>query len=178
MPSTQTGTRSAAARVVTARTIAELSRLASMLVTKLRSILMMSNGSDLRCASDEKPVPKSSSASRMPWFFRLVTMLRARSMSANSELSVISMTRRSAGKPLKTDNLAGAEVDLRLEIGNELAVLEPKPNALLDLAMGNERAFHAGIEPDRAGHTASASMVHGNVGASKYVRNASVGRAC
>ena len=35
---------------------AELSRLALMLVTKLRSILMMSNGSDLRCASDEKPV--------------------------------------------------------------------------------------------------------------------------
>ena len=62
------------ASVVTARTIAALSRLALMLVTKLRSILMMSNGSERRCASDEKPVPKSSSASRTPWFLRLVTM--------------------------------------------------------------------------------------------------------
>jgi hypothetical protein len=68
MPSTHTGTGSAAASVVTARTIAELSRFSLMLVTKLRSILMMSNGSERRCDSDEKPVPKSSSARRMPWF--------------------------------------------------------------------------------------------------------------
>ena len=100
MPSTQTGTLSAAAKAVTARTIAEFSRLALMLVTKLRSILMISNGSDLRCDSDEKPVPKSSSASRTPWFFRLVTIVRARSRSANRELSVTSTTSRSAGKPV------------------------------------------------------------------------------
>ena len=36
----------------------------------------------------------------MPWFFRLATIDRARSMSANSELSVTSTTSRSAGKPV------------------------------------------------------------------------------
>src|SRR5947209_3210374 len=36
----------------------------------------------------------------MPWFLRLVTIVRARSMSAKSELSVISITSRSAGNPL------------------------------------------------------------------------------
>ena len=74
MPSTQTGTDKAFASVVTARMIAGLSRFSAMSLTKLRSILMMSNGSERRCASDEKPVPKSSSASRTPWFLRLVTM--------------------------------------------------------------------------------------------------------
>ena len=37
---------------------------------------------------------------RDPWFLRLVTIVRARSMSANSELSVTSTTSRSAGKPV------------------------------------------------------------------------------
>jgi hypothetical protein len=46
MPSMQTGTDTAPATVVTARTIAALSRLVLILLTKLRSILMMSKGSD------------------------------------------------------------------------------------------------------------------------------------
>ena len=79
-------------------------RLRWMLATKLRSILITSNGSERRCDSDEKPVPKSSSASRMPWFLRLVTIVRARSRSANSELSVISTTSRSAGKPVSVSS--------------------------------------------------------------------------
>ena len=91
---------SAAARAVTARTIAEFSRLALISVTKLRSILMISNGSERRWDSDEKPVPKSSSASRMPWFLRLVAIVRASSISANRELSVTSTTSRFAGKPV------------------------------------------------------------------------------
>ena len=196
--------------------------------TKLRSILITSNGSERRCDSDEKPVPKSSSARRMPWFLRLVTIDRASSRSANSELSVISTTSRSAGKPVsvssrtircasqlsvscvgemltdsliagsqsaafgqrarmtcsdsrpirpissatgmnrsgsispaqrvvparqhfEADDLAGLQVDLRLEIRNELAVLEAVADALLDLAVGDQRPLHARVEPDRAG---------------------------
>ncbi len=253
MPSTQTGTESAAANVVTARMIAALSRFVLRLVTKLRSILMISNGSDRICASEEKPVPKSSSASRTPWFLRLVTIVRARSMSANSELSVISTTSRSAGKAVsarirtirwanqpsascdgemlteilivgsqsaaarkrlgddllgktadqsdffgdrdedvgaddsgqrmlparqhfEADDLARREVDLRFEIRKELVVLEAEADALLDLAVGDQCAFHSGVKPDRPRHAAAAGTVHGDVGAAKDVGNARVSR--
>ena len=46
------------ASVVTARMIAALSRLSLMLVTKLRSILMMSNGSERRCAKRREAGPE------------------------------------------------------------------------------------------------------------------------
>jgi len=49
-----------------------------MVDTKLRSILITSNGSDRRRDRDEKPVPKSSSASRMPWFCKLEAIDLAR----------------------------------------------------------------------------------------------------
>ena len=230
-----------------------LSRLVWMLVTKLRSILMMSNGSERRCDSDEKPVPKSSSARRMPWFLRLVTIVRASSMSANSELSVISITSRSPGsrsrpefvtircasqpsascegeilteilisgshvyrfaqgftdhllgqaadqanllgdrnedvrtddsgqrmnparQHLEPDDLAGREIDLRLEIGNELAVLEAEADPLLDLAIGNQRALHARVEPHRAADASVSRMVHGDIGAAQQVGDSGVGR--
>ena len=65
-----------------------------------------------------------------------------------------------AGEHLEADDLAGGEVDLRLEIRDELAVLEPEADALLDLAMGNQRALHSRVEPDRPGDAAAARMVH------------------
>ena len=185
----------------------------------------------------------------MPWFLRLVTIDRASSMSANSELSVISTTSRSAGKPvsvskrtilcasqlsaswvgeiltemlivgsqprpaasaarmtfsdnrpisadflgdrdehvgpddpaqrmvpagqhLEADDRAGREVDLRLEIGHELLVLEAEADALLDLAVGDQRALHAGIEPHRPRDPAALGMVHGDVGAAQQVGHA------
>ena len=69
-----------------------------------------------------------------------------------------------------------AKIDLRFEIGNELAVLEAVADALLDLAVGDQRAFHAGVEPDGARDPAAARMVHRNVGAAKQVGNARFGR--
>ena len=179
------------------------------------------------CASDEKPVPKSSSASRMPWFFRLVTIdarhihvgeqrafgdfddqslggktglrkdshdplrkpavreLRRGDVDRNLDRGVplrrfakrvgndllgkaadqadflrdgdedvgTDHARKRVVPPrehLETDDLAVGKIDLRLEIGNELAVIEAEANALLDLAVGDERALHPLVEPDRA----------------------------
>ena len=42
------------------------------------------------------------------------------------------------------------------KIGNELAVLEAEADALLDLALGDQRALHAGVEPDRPRDAAAA----------------------
>ena len=184
----------------------------------------------------------------MPWFLRLVTIVRARSMSANNELSVISITSRSAGKAglrenthdalrepavgklrrrdvdgdlqrrvparrlaqrfadhllrqapdqsdflgdrnenvrpddpgqrviparedLETHDLACREVHLRLEERHELAVLEAEADALLDLTLGNQRALHAGIEPDGPRDPAAPRMIQRNVGTAQQVRN-------
>ena len=81
-----------------------------------------------------------------------------------------------AREHLEADDLAGREVHLRLEIGNELAVLEAEADALLDLALGDQRALHAGVEPDRPRDAAAARMVHGDVGAAQEVGDAGVGR--
>ena len=48
------------------------------------------------------------------------------------------------------DDLAGRQVHLRLEIGQELLVIEPEADALLDLDMGDQRPLHPAVEPDRA----------------------------
>ncbi len=80
-----------------------------------------------------------------------------------------------ARKHLEADDLAGTKVDLRLEIGKELAVLEAEADALLDLAMGHERALHARVEPDGAGDAAVLRVIERNVGAPEEVRDACVG---
>ncbi len=77
-----------------------------------------------------------------------------------------------AREHLEADDLAGREVHLRLEIGHELAVLEAEADALLDLAMGDQRALHARIEPDRPRDAAAARMVHRDVGAAQDVGDA------
>ena len=76
-----------------------------------------------------------------------------------------------ARKHLEADDLAGRKVHLRLEIGNELAVLEAVADALLDLAMGDERALHAGVEPHRPRDPAAAGMIHGDVGPPQDIGN-------
>ena len=81
-----------------------------------------------------------------------------------------------AGQHLEADDLAGPKIDLGLEIGNELAVLETEADALLDLAMSDQRALHAGIEPDRPGNAAVAGMIHRDVRTAQDVRNTDVGR--
>ena len=69
----------------------------------------------------------------------------------------------------ETDDLASLELDLRLEIGDELTVIEAVADALLDLALSDERALHAGIEPDRPSNSAALGMIHRNVGTAQYV---------
>ena len=70
---------------------------------------------------------------------------------------------------LEADDLAGFEAHLRLEIGDELTVIEAVADALLDLALGDQRALHAGVEPHRTRNSAAARMIHRNVGAAKDV---------
>ncbi len=47
-----------------------------------------------------------------------------------------------ARQHFEADDLAGQQVHLRFEEGQELFVLQPEANALLDLAVRNQRAFH------------------------------------
>ena len=54
-----------------------------------------------------------------------------------------------AGQHLETDDFAGGQINLRLEIGDELAMLQAVANALLDLAMQDQRPFHSFVEPHR-----------------------------
>src|SRR5258708_25461045 len=77
-----------------------------------------------------------------------------------------------ARKHFKTDDFAGRKVNLRLEIGHELAMLEAEANALLDLAVRNECALHSGIKRDRTCNPAAARMIHRDVGPAQNVRNA------
>ena len=253
MPSTQTGTDSAPASVVTARMIAALSRFALMLVTKLRSILMMSNGSERRCderreagaeivereadalvleAGDDRP--REIHVREQRAFGDLDHQplgreagLRQDPDDALGKPAVGKLGRRDVdrdldrripvrrlaqrfgdhllGKPpdqadllgngnedvrtddagermvparqhLEADDLAGREVDLRLEVRNELAVLEAEADALLDLAVSDQRTLHAGVEPDRPRDAAAAGMIHRDVGAAQDVGNADFGR--
>ena len=46
--------------------------------------------------------------------------------------------------------VAGAQVDLRLEEGQELVMVEPEADALLDLALRDQLALHPAVEPQRA----------------------------
>ena len=85
--------------------------------------------------SDRRPISPCSSATGMK-----------RSGSINPAQRMVP-----ARQHLKADDLAGSEIHLRLEIGHELAVLETVADALLDLAMDDQRALHALVEPDRPG---------------------------
>ena len=81
-----------------------------------------------------------------------------------------------AGEHLEADDLAGFQVDLRLEIGNELLVLEAVAQALLDFAERNQSALHAGVEPQGPGDPAVAGMVEGDVGAAQQIGDGDLGR--
>src|SRR6185369_14217125 len=70
-----------------------------------------------------------------------------------------------AGKHFEADDLAGGEIHLRFEKRNELAVLETVADALLDLALGDERPFHARVEPYGPGDAPALRPIHGHVGA-------------
>ena len=81
-----------------------------------------------------------------------------------------------ARQDLETHDLASRQVHLRLEERHELAVLQAEADALFDLALGNQRALHTGIEPDRPRHSPAARMVERNVGTAQQVRNPSFRR--
>ncbi len=81
-----------------------------------------------------------------------------------------------ARQNLEAGDLAGAQVYLRLEEGQELLVLQAEANALLDLAMGQQSPLHRGIEPDRADGPARLGMVERDVGAAEQVRHADLRR--
>ena len=55
-------------------------------------------------------------------------------------------------------------------------MLEAEPDLLLDLAVGDQGAFHSGVKPNRPPHPAASGPIHGDVGAAKDVRNAHVSR--
>src|SRR6185369_14377016 len=77
-----------------------------------------------------------------------------------------------AGKHFEADDLAGGEIHLRFEKRNELAVLETVADALLDLALGDERPFHARVEPYGPGDAPALRPIHGDVGAAQEIRDA------
>ena len=81
-----------------------------------------------------------------------------------------------ARQHLEADDLASRKVHLRLEEGHELAVLQAEADALFDLALGDQRALHTGVEPDRPRDAAAARMVERNVGTAQQVRNPSFRR--
>ena len=58
--------------------------------------------------------------------------------------------RAPAGQRLETDQLAGGEVDQRLEEGNELAVLDAAADVLLQLHAVGELALQLRVEPGEA----------------------------
>ena len=67
--------------------------------TKDLSILTMSTCSRSRCDRDEKPVPKSSSAMRMPSERSSARLSTVASLSVSISLSVISMTSEDGANP-------------------------------------------------------------------------------
>ena len=79
-----------------------------------------------------------------------------------------------ARQNLEAHNLSGGEVNLGLKIGDELAMLETHADALLDLAVGDERALHARVEPHRPRDPAAPGMIHRDVGAPEHVWDAAL----
>ena len=80
------------------------------------------------------------------------------------------------GEHLEADDFARGEVHLRLEKGQELAVLEAVADALFDLALGEQRALHSSVEPDGPGNSSAARTIHRNIGAPDDVGDAHLGR--
>ena len=80
------------------------------------------------------------------------------------------------GEHLESDDFARGEVHLRLEKGEKLAVLEAVADALFDLALGEQRALHSGVEPDRPGDSSAARTIHRNIGPPDKVGDADLGR--
>ena len=70
----------------------------SILLTKLRSILITSSGRSLMMPMEENPVPKSSRAIRMPLDFRPTITFLSIFISSSLHRSVTSRHRRSGGK--------------------------------------------------------------------------------
>ncbi len=81
-----------------------------------------------------------------------------------------------ARQHFETDNLAGQQVYLRFEVGNEVSMLEAVADPLLDLAMDDQRSLHAFVEPDRPGRAARFCTVERNVGPAQIVRNLPLAR--
>ena len=79
-----------------------------------------------------------------------------------------------AGEHFEADDLAVRKIHLRFEIRKELAVIETEADALLDLPVSDKCAFHAGIEPYRAGDATASGAIHGDIGAAQDVRNTGV----
>ena len=79
-------------------------------------------------------------------------------------------------KHLEADDLAIAEVNLRLEEGHELAVLESVANSLLDLSLGDESTLHPSVEPDRTRDAPATGVVHSDVGAAYNVGDSRIAR--
>src|SRR5687768_9557228 len=75
----------------------------------------------------------------------------------------------------KSDNSTGLKIHLRLEVRDELAVLETVADPLLDLPLRDQGPLHAGIEPHRPRDAPVARMVHRDVRPPKQVGNARVG---
>ena len=80
-----------------------------------------------------------------------------------------------AGKHLEPDNFAGRQVHLRLEVWQELLVIECDSNALLDLDVGNQRPLHALIEPNRARCPSTRRLVERDIGAAQQIGQGNVG---
>src|SRR6476646_3008722 len=80
-------------------------------------------------------------------------------------------------KHLKTDDLASLEIHLRLKMRNELSVFEAEADALLDLAVGDQRALHPIIEPDGTRDASRSRMIHGYVGAAENVGDPCIARS-
>ena len=73
-------------------------------------------------------------------------------------------------KDFEADDRAGSQVDLRLEERKKLIMLEADANGMLQLAAGNQRLLHAGVEPDRPGRAGAAGTFQSDVRAAEKVR--------
>ncbi len=71
----------------------------------------------------------------------------------------------------ESDDLAGPQIHLRFEEGDELAMLKTVADALLYLAVDDERSLHPLIEPDRTRGACGLGSVECNVGPAEEVRN-------
>ena len=96
-PSTQTFAPNSEARPAKYLMSSLSTSSSSTRVTKPLSILMISKGRSLTMLTEEKPVPKSSSATRMPLDLRFAMTFLRRSISRSLHLSVTSKQRCSGG---------------------------------------------------------------------------------